>query len=333
MTLTKTIPPPDRLAIRVVESSAHSTLADDVRCGLLAMPKWLPPKYFYDRHGSWLFERICETPEYYPTRIERQLLTDVAAQIIQATAAETLVELGSGSAEKTELLLAPMASQSGRRHYVPIDVCEPVMIESGNRLIRKYPALEVRALVGDYYACLEQLPARDGPCLFAFLGGSIGNFETTEAVDCIQKIRAAMNPGDHFLLGADRIKDQSVLDAAYNDAQGFTARFNLNVLRVLNRELEGDFNLSRFVHEAFYDVDRRRIEMHLRATEPHTVHLSTLDERVEFERGETVLTEISRKFLADDLENLVADGGLTVTHHFEAPQAYFSLVLAQRSKV
>lgn len=330
MTLVQTTPLPERLAVRVVQSGNHTTLADDVRAGLFDTPKWLPPKYFYDRHGSWLFTQICETPEYYPTRVERRLLHEVAAQIIATTGAPSLVELGSGSAEKSEILLAPMAARGSRCRYLPIDVCEEVMVESGRRLTKKYAGLEVHALVGDYYACLEQLPPRHQPALFAFLGGSIGNFDTEEAVECITRIRTAMRPGDWFLLGADRIKDKAVLDAAYNDAQGFTARFNLNVLRVLNRELKADFDLSRFVHEAFYVVDRRRIEMHLRATEPHGVNLTMLDETIEFQRGETILTEISRKFSAEDLATLISEGGLIVSRHFEAPEGYFSLVLARR---
>lgn len=314
---------------RVVPSRPAPSLAEDARAGLLEPPRSLPPKYFYDERGSRLFDRICNTPEYYPTRTEEALLERWAGEIIAATRPEQLLELGSGTSRKTRHLLDACQAAGLACRYRPFDVCEAMLRESGARLLEAYPWLRVEALVGDYNAGLARLPDAPGRCLFVFLGGTIGNFEPAQARTFLAELRARMRPGDALLLGADRVKDPDVLRAAYNDAAGVTAQFNLNVLQVLNRELDADFDPSAYRHLAEYNRRRRRVEMYLIARRPQRVRLGALGAEFRLAAGERILTEISRKFALSDLRALLAGAGLALARHYSPANGYYSLLLAR----
>lgn len=323
-------PKTDALRCRVVPSARPvAGLAEDARRGLLHRPRSLPSKYFYDERGSRLFDAICRTPEYYPTRTEGVLLARHAAAIIAQARPEHILELGSGASRKTRHLLA--ACEGGRRTptYWPFDVCEEMLLAAGAELSGRYDWLTIHPLLGDYCGGLRHLPAPDGRRLFVFLGGTIGNFERAEAVALLRELHAIMAPGDRLLLGADRVKDPAVLRAAYNDAQGVTAEFNRNLLHVLNRRLGADFVVEAFRHEAVYREDRERIEMYLVSTRPQTVRLRALGECIGLAEGERILTEISCKFTPDSLESLLGAARMRVDAHYAPPDGYFSLVLAR----
>lgn len=305
-------------------------LADDVREGLLEPPRSLPPKYFYDERGAALFNRICETPEYYLTRTEDALLRQCSADIIALTRPGYLIELGSGSSGKTTNLFDACERQGHTCIYSPFDICEPALAEAAGKLQDDYEWLDVRPLLGDYHAGLDHLPGCAGVKMFLFLGSTIGNFTPGDARAFIGGIRQRMEPGDFLLLGADRVKDPTVLNAAYNDAQGITALFNLNVLQVLNRELDADFRADNFAHLAVYNNELNRIEMYLVSRLDQEITLDSLDAGFTMERGERILTELSYKFYFDELETLLEDSGLEIVRHFEPDNRYFSLVLAQR---
>ena len=305
-------------------------LAEDARAGLLERPRSLPPKYFYDAHGTGLFNRICETPEYYPTRTEEALLKGFGDEIIALARPGFMIELGSGSSKKTAHLFNACERQGHTCVYAPFDIFAPGLIEAAAKLRENFEWLDVRPLLGDYHAGLANLPRYRGAGMFLFLGGTIGNFTPPEVRSFIGDIRERMAPGDFLLLGADRVKDPAVLHDAYNDAQGITALFNLNVLRVLNRELGADFRTDNFAHSAVYNNELNRIEMYLVSLLHQEVSLGTLDERFPLERGEKILTELSYKFYFDELESLLQEFGLNVIRHFEPDNRYFSLVLAQR---
>lgn len=318
-----------RPAVHVVPPAREvPDLAGDVRATLLQPPRWLPPKYFYDERGSRLFDAICDTPEYYPTRVEQALLRASAPQVIEAAHPAHVLELGSGTCRKTFELLAACGRAGHEVCFWPFDVCEEVVRESARWLVHELPWLSVQGLVGDYHAGLSHLPRPDGPCLYLFLGGTLGNFEPDEADTFMTELAAHMRPGDQLLLGVDRVKNPAVLEAAYNDAAGITAEFNRNVLHVLNRELGADFNVPAFAHRAFYDPAHERIEMHLVATEAQQVHFAALDEQITLAACESIRTEISRKFTPQSLDALLRRAGLRRSHHFEADGGAYSLVLA-----
>ncbi|MGW9032563.1 L-histidine N(alpha)-methyltransferase, partial [Streptomyces sp. NPDC055722] len=283
--LTRTLP----------EDATDAALRADVLHGLTHMPKTLPPKWFYDAHGSNLFEKITELPEYYPTRAEREILIARAGEIASATGARTLVELGSGSSEKTRHLLDAL---TGLDTYVPVDVSESALTQAGHALIAERPGLNVHALIADFTAGLE-LPDTPGPRLVAFLGGTIGNLVPDERAAFLTSVRSLLAPGDALLLGTDLVKDESVLVAAYDDAAGVTAEFNKNVLTVVNRELGADFDPGTFAHVALWDPENEWIEMRLRALRAQTVKVPALDLAVDFMRGEELRTEVSAKFRKD----------------------------------
>ncbi len=237
-----------------LDADAAAAMADDVRTGLCSSPKELSPKYFYDERGSQLFEQITELPEYYPTRRERQILDDRADQILAAAGSPgTLVELGSGSASKTRVLLSAMREAGSLRTYVPVDISEEITQETAHELVDEYPGLAVRGLVCDFETDLERVPNDGEPRLLAFLGGTIGNLYPGERREFLARIAAMFGPDDHLLLGTDLVKGTARLEAAYDDAAGITAEFNKNVLSVLNRELGADFDLDAFEHVARYD--------------------------------------------------------------------------------
>jgi L-histidine N-alpha-methyltransferase len=303
---------------------------EDVRESLLELPRTLSPKYFYDDHGSRLFDAICDTREYYPTRTEDALLAVHAAGIIATHRPEHVVELGSGAARKTRHIFDACETESCKAQYWPFDVCRGMIMDSAQQLAGEYDWLTINGLVGDYHAGLKHFPHFEGRTLYVFLGGTIGNFEHEQAVQLLSELRGVMGDDDLLLIGADRVKDHAVLNAAYNDSDGVTAEFNLNVLRVLNRELDADFDLDSFDHHAHFNAEQSRIEMHLVATENQCVQVNALDATIEFNVGETILTEISRKFTPETLEGLLTESGLELQQHFEPENQYFSLVLAGR---
>lgn len=302
-------------------------LIDDARAGLLGDPKTIPAKYFYDARGSELFEAICRTPEYYPTRTEAALLRAHAEDIIASANPSHLVELGSGSAEKTPLLLEELGTQQGGGIYVPIEISRTALVDSAWRLLDRFPWLSVIGVSADYELGLSLVP-REGRRLFAFLGSTLGNFAPDEALAFLRRIRRSMKLGDSFLLGADLIKDTSVLNAAYNDAQGVTAEFNLNMLHVMNRELGAEFNPEAFAHRAFFNEQESQIEMHLVSLRQQTVELPALEAQVHFAEGETIRTEISRKFSRASLTGMLKSAGFALRQFWSPATGAFSLTLA-----
>jgi L-histidine N-alpha-methyltransferase len=320
----------DRLSIRYLRPrEPTSTLSVDVRLGLKHSPKSLPPKYFYDARGSWLFEQICGTQEYYPTRVEDGLLAAHSDQIIDLVGPSTIVELGSGSSRKTAHLLAACERAGCHAVYEPVDVCREILEQAGRRLCAVHDWLKVDAVVGDYCCGLDGLAAAGEPRLFMFLGGTIGNFDDAQGTAFLREVRRFMGPSDRLLMGADRVKDASVLNAAYNDSQGYTAAFNRNVLSVINRELDAEFDCERFDHLAWFNDGESQIEMHLLSPVSQTVRIAGLDMVACFEAGETILTEISRKFTPTSLADLLRRSGLEPERHYAPANGYYSLVLAR----
>ena len=315
---------------RVVEPTRHvPDLAEDVRNGLLNAPRSLPPKYFYDAYGSTLFDQICNTPEYYPTRTEERLLLINSRHIIHSTQPEQILEFGSGTSRKTRHLFDACESIDHTCEYVPFDVCAEMLEDTTEKLLGDYDWLNIQPLLGDYQAGLGNLPRIEGTRLYVFLGSTIGNFQREEAIGFINEVRSCMQPGDYLLLGADRVKDIKILVAAYNDDQGITAEFNLNVLRVLNRELDADFDLCGFDHHATFNQHCKRIEMRLVSNREQEVNLNGMKEVIHFNKGEHILTEISHKFSFEDIESILEQTELKIIQHHEPDNRYFSLVLAQ----
>ncbi|OAH12359.1 L-histidine N(alpha)-methyltransferase [Streptomyces jeddahensis] len=312
--LTRTLP----------EDATDAALRADVLHGLTRNPKTLPPKWFYDARGSALFEQITELPEYYPTRAERQILIARAAEIAEVTGARTLVELGSGSSDKTRHLLDELPDL---HTYVPVDVSESALTQAGQALLAERPGLNVHALIADFTNGLA-LPDTPGPRLVAFLGGTIGNLLPAERAGFLASVRSLLAPGDALLLGTDLVKDESVLVAAYDDAAGVTAEFNKNVLAVVNRELGADFDPADFAHVALWDRGSEWIEMRLRALQPLTVKIPALDLAVDFERGEEMRTEVSAKFRKDGVSAELAAARLELTRWWTDTAGRFALSLS-----
>ena len=318
-----------------------ASLRADARAGLTATPKSLPPKWFYDAQGSALFEKITNLPEYYPTRAERSILRSAAAPVAALTRAATLVELGSGSSEKTRLLLSALRDAGVLRRYVPVDVSESALAQAGDALTAGYPGLAVRAVAADFGQYLQAGPAApgdaaddgaddgaDGPRLVAFLGSTIGNMVPADRRVFLGQVRARLRPGDAFLLGTDLVKDPAVLVAAYDDAAGVTAAFNKNVLAVLNAELGADFDLDAFEHVAVWDAEREWIEMRLRTPAPQTVRVAALGLTVGFAAGEEMRTEVSAKFRRDGVRAELAAAGLAMHSWWTDPDGQFGLSLS-----
>jgi L-histidine N-alpha-methyltransferase len=304
-------------------------LAEDVLDGLTRPFKEIPPKHFYDARGSELFDQICDLPEYYPTRAERQILEDQAAQIVQDTGVVELVELGSGSAEKARILLDAMAREGQLRRYIPLDVSEQALRQAAAELVAEYDGLQVDGVVADFERHLDSVPERDGgPRLVALLGGTIGNFPPGSRRRLLRSIRKLLGSEDRLLLGTDLVKDAATLEAAYDDSAGITAEFNRNVLHVINRELDADFDPESFDHVAFFDTRHEWIEMRLRAREAQSVQISGLGMQVEFEPGEEVRTEISAKFTRRRLESDFQAAGLALDRWYTDPQERFALSVA-----
>jgi L-histidine Nalpha-methyltransferase len=330
-----------------------ASLRADALAGLTAAPKSLPPKWFYDAQGSALFEKITELPEYYPTRAERSILRDVAPRIAALTGATSLVELGSGSSDKTRLLLSALRDGGTLRRYVPVDVSESALTMAGDALAAEYPGLGVHAVVADFDKYLGVPAAADGagsggggapdgapadggehaaasgePRLLAFLGSTIGNMIPAEREVFLRRVRSRLRPGDAFLLGTDLVKDPAVLVAAYDDAAGVTAAFNKNVLAVLNAELGADFDLDAFEHVAAWDTEREWIEMRLRATSAQSVRVRDLGLTVEFAADEEMRTEVSAKFRKSGVRAELSAAGLAMRSWWTDEASQFGLSLS-----
>ena len=310
-----------------------ASLRADALAGLTATPKSLPPKWFYDAQGSALFEKITELPEYYPTRAERSILSAAADEIARLSQARVLVELGSGSSEKTRLLLSALRAAGTLRAYVPVDVSESALVGAEEALAVEYPGLAVHAVVSDFeqYLGLEQPPSGGdtaGPRLVAFLGSTIGNMVPAERAAFLRRVRASLRPGDSFLLGTDLVKDVGVLVAAYDDSAGVTAAFNKNVLAVLNAELGADFDLDAFEHVAVWDPANEWIEMRLRSTAQQRARVRDLDLDVRFAAGEEMRTEVSAKFRRAGVEAELAAAGLAMRAWWTDPGERFGLSLS-----
>ena len=305
----------------------RDALEADARAGLTSTPKELPPKWFYDERGSRLFDEITRLPEYYPTRREREILEARATDIATHSGADTLVELGSGTSEKTRLLLAAYEARGTLRRFVPFDVSEPVLREAAAAVAAEHPGIDVHAVVGDFERHLGTLPA-EGRRTIAFLGGTIGNLTPDGRASFLKELAAGMAPGDSLLLGTDLVKDVARLEAAYDDAAGVTAEFNRNVLHVLNRELGADFEPDRFAHVARWDGDRDWIEMRLRCLDACTVRIAGLALDVRFAAGEEMRTEISAKFRPEGVEAELAAAGLQLADWWTDAAGDFGLSLS-----
>ncbi|TAE58653.1 MAG: L-histidine N(alpha)-methyltransferase [Nostocales cyanobacterium] len=302
----------------------------DVIAGLSKKAKTLPPKYFYDDRGSLLFEEICELPEYYPTRTEASILQQYAEEIAEITNCCELIELGSGSSTKTQLLLNAYQKIADNCRYLPIDVSGGILKTSVLQLQEKYPDITVHGLLGTYDQALVHLETNylQSRMLF-FLGSSLGNFNPYECDSFLNQIAKTLQTGDYFLLGIDLQKPKDILEAAYNDSQGVTAAFNLNMLSHLNWRFQGDFDISLFKHQAIYNHVENQIEMYLHCEKSHWVNLAALDLKVFFEAGESILTEISRKFDLKVISQQLESKGLNTIETWTDEKGWFGLILCQ----
>lgn len=313
-----------------LDADGAATMRRDVRGGLSTEPKELAPKYFYDERGSQLFERITELPEYYPTRAERSILAERAAEIVAgAGEPRTLVELGSGSASKTRHLLSAMRDAGCLETYVPVDISEEITHETAEQLVDEYPGLAIRGLVCDFEHHLERIPNGGGGRLVAFLGGTIGNLYPAARGEFLARLAALLEPEDRLLLGTDLVKERDRLEAAYDDASGITAEFNKNVLRVLNRELDADFDLDAFEHVARYDAENARMDIRLRSLAAQTIRVDGLGMAVSFAAGEEMRTEISAKFTRERLQEVYDGAGLEMSGWFTDRDGDYALSLAR----
>jgi L-histidine Nalpha-methyltransferase len=303
-------------------------MREEVAAGLRREQKEISPKFFYDQRGSELFEAITRLPEYYPTRVERDLLEAFVPGWIKEVSPRSVVELGAGAAEKSRILLEALGRRAPGGTYLPIDISEEFLEDAAASLREDFPALRIRPVATDMTVELQIPPELPRPSVFALLGGTIGNFRPSRAAALLRRVRADMRDGDRFLMGVDLIKPVEILEAAYNDSAGITAEFNLNVLRVLNRELGADFDLAAFRHRAFYNASACRIEMHLVAASPVTVTVPGAGEFA-FEAGETLRTEISCKYDRPRVVALLRDAGLQLDQWRTHPPG-FALVTATR---
>ena len=317
-----------RLDRHLGPDAMRQALEADVRAGLTATPKSLPPKWFYDARGSVLFDRITRLPEYYPTRCERAVLAEQAGAIAELTGADTLVELGSGTSEKTRLLLDALRDAGTLRRFVPFDVDESVLTTAAEKVDADY-GIDVHAVVGDFEHHLP-LERGGGRRLVAFLGGTIGNLRPEDRAQFLSILAGTMAPGDWLLLGTDLVKDPARLEAAYDDAQGVTAEFNRNVLRVLARELGADVDVDAFEHVAVWDAENEWIEMRLRSLRAQSVRFPSLGLVVDLAEGEQVLTEISAKFREERVRAAAGAAGLSLRHWWTDRDGDFGVSLSER---
>ncbi len=318
----------DDLSDPTVTASAND--GSDLIVGLTQEQKTIPCHYLYDDRGSELFEQICELPEYYPTRTEAQILRENGRAIAQTTGNCELIELGSGSSTKTRLLFDAYATLGEPLYYIPIDVSAGMLETSAQQLLADYPRLKIHGLIGTYQQALQHLPPSPlSKRMVFFLGSSLGNFAPEQCREIFQDVKNALHPGDYFLLGLDLQKSKSILEPAYDDSQGVTAEFNYNLLDHLNRRFQGNFNRQYFRHWTFYNPELGQIETYLRSTRPQTVQLKALDLTVDFTAGETIHTEISRKFNLQEMDQELSQAGLKVLNTYTDPQDWFALLLCQ----
>jgi L-histidine N-alpha-methyltransferase len=318
-----------RVDVHLRPTALRTALQTDVRAGLTATPKALPPTWFYGARGSELFDQITRLPEYYPTRRERAILGDHADHVAAVTRADTLIELGSGTSEKTRILLDALRAAGTLTRFIPFDVDEAVLRWAGAEVQQEYPTLDVHAVVGDFEHHLPLLPS-GGRRLIAFLGGTIGNLEPPQRRHFLTTLASVMGPEDFLLLGTDLVKDPKRLVRAYDDDQGVTAEFNRNVLAVLRRELEADIDPDAFTHVALWDADNEWIEMRLRATRRLTVRVLDLD--VTFDDGEEIRTEISAKFRREGIATELSEAGLDLQHWWTDEQGDFAVSLSRTAQ-
>ncbi len=319
---------PPTIDIHLSGDDLRAAMERDVRTGFATRPKQLPPVYFYDDRGSRLFDDITRLPEYYPTRAERSILDAHAKDIAQSSDADTLVELGAGTCDKSRLLLDAMQSNGRLERFVPLDVSDTTLWEASTALAEEYPGLAVHAVVADFHHHLDRLPT-GGRRLFAFLGGTIGNFDPGQRREFLSELGRGLTPDDRLLLGTDLVKDRATLVRAYDDAAGVTAEFNRNVLHVLNRELGADFVPERFAHVAIWNEEDHRIEMWLRSSEDQHIRIADLDVDLSFDEGEEMLTEISTKFTPEALEEELRGCGFEVECMWPSDGDEFLLTMAR----
>jgi L-histidine N-alpha-methyltransferase len=319
---------PITLAIHSIGSEERQSVVEDVRRGLRATPKRLPTRCLYDARGCELFDAITELPEYYQTRTEAKILEASGSEVVERVRPEAIVELGAGSCTKTPILIDAALARGELRHFVPFDISEGAVREAAGALVQRYPGLSIYGLVGDFTSHLAGIP-RLGRQLVAFLGGTIGNLEPPERAAFLGTVRALLAPGDAFLLGIDLVKDETVLNAAYNDRAGVTAAFNLNILHVLNNELGADFDLGGFEHVARYEAGEERVEMHLRSRRDQTVRLPALGFDVRFAAGEEIRTEVSAKFTRASIEASLVAADLQLAGWYTDPDRLFGMALAE----
>jgi L-histidine N-alpha-methyltransferase len=315
------------LSNHLAADSANRALRRDVLHGLRQSPKSLPPKWFYDEVGSDLFDQITRLPEYYPTRTEAAILAARAASIAEATGADTLVELGSGTSEKTRMLLDAMRDRGSLRRFIPFDVDAGILQTAGAAIAAEYPGVHINAVCGDFEEHLAEIPT-GGKRLVVFLGSTIGNLTPEPRADFLAALSKVLQPGDSLLLGTDLVKDTDRLVRAYDDSAGITAAFNRNVLAVLNRELDADFDVDAFQHVALWNADEERIEMWLRADGAQRIYVRALNLTVDFDADEEMLTEVSCKFRPDGVTAELASAGLQQAHWWTDPAGDFGLSLA-----
>jgi len=317
------------LSNHLAADSAAVALRRDVYNGLTHTPKTLPPKWFYDSVGSDLFDQITRLPEYYPTRTEAQILRDHSAEIATASGADTLVELGSGTSEKTRLLLSALRDTGSLRRFIPFDVDAGMLQAASSAILDEYPGIEIEAVCGDFEEHLGKIP-RVGRRLVVFLGSTIGNLTPGPRAEFLSALSDTLAKGDTLLLGTDLVKDPDRLIRAYDDSAGVTARFNRNVLAVVNRELDADFDLDAFDHVAKWNADEERIEMWLRAGSAQRVRVAALDLTIDFAAGEEMLTEVSCKFREQGVVEELAAAGLKRSHWWTDPAGDFGLSLSTK---
>jgi dimethylhistidine N-methyltransferase len=319
--------------VRLAPTVKSNDEGHDVANGLLGMPRTLPCQYFYDARGSALFERITELPEYYPTRTEASILFDYADELADLTGSCELIELGAGSSRKTRLLLDAYFRRGLSVCFRPVDVSESALSESAHALVAHYEDLSIEALLGTYEQGMAALgQRREARRMLIFLGSTIGNLDTDETQSFFRHVANALAPGDFFLLGFDRVKDPSIIEAAYNDGAGVTADFNLNVLRHINRRFGANFDLGGFAHHAPYVAERSRIEMRLISRQAQRICIPSLDVDVRLAEGEFIRTEISRKFEPDTILKPATAAGFSLAHLWSDPQDWFSLALLRRDQ-
>ncbi|KAF3885744.1 MULTISPECIES: L-histidine N(alpha)-methyltransferase [Nostocales] len=325
----------ERLQIQRLQEQTlviSSNVGSDVVKGLTQRTKSLPPRYFYDDRGSELFEQICELPEYYVTRTETAILQECAGEIAQITGSCELVELGSGSSTKTRILLDAYYQAGYNLHYVPIDVSAGMLESTALQLLAEYPTLKIQALAGTYELALAQLePTKLPTRTICFIGSTLGNLNSQECDEFFNQIINALQEGEYFLLGIDLQKPKHLLEAAYNDRQGVTAAFNLNMLAHLNRLYQGNFDITQFEHWAFYNETQNQIEMHLRSLRSQTIELQALNLTVSFDQDETILTEISRKFDLNNIQQELKAKGLVPQKVWTDKNQWFGLILCQKN--